>query len=566
MRKFILWVLTFIWLGFWTILAQNILPDEARIDVKSPIIQWEATNLTITMMKNGSKMSSYGGTIYITVSDENWTPLNQNEYTVPKQWLYTFSDTDLWSTTFEKWLEIKKEWTFYIEVEDFNDPEEKILWREPITVIRNNTAPWNSHIEILSPVPNITLTNEKVEIIASVPELRNSNAIIYLDDNVEGTTLTDSQWMINYIINGVNPWRHSLNIEVLDMDWITPLWSSDKIYFTITKTTTSVQVTLEPESWLIVGDIVKITAYTDDMIESVKMQLSDRSENESEVLPKVANWQFSKDVFLFNTWTITISLETSASNGSITENFDNIKQFTVSETPIISNITTWSDAKNQIATISRDILNGDASSYLISYWLWDWQSNPQETRTDTKSFKFTDVPYDTTLNVTITPYRSESTKHWAASETIKFLITKPQQTTTNPSGSSLSWIDVKTPKCIVENISTRTTKIWDNYYLIWDKVENVSKYIVYSSTLPDWSDKTKVYETTDTSYQYPFDHTLEEDKFAYFWIVWICDDWEELELTGATKVQVWPAENFFLLVCMTFLIYFWIKLFRQTEE
>jgi hypothetical protein len=47
----------------------------------------------------------------------------------------------------------------------------------------------------------------------------------------------------------------------------------------------------------------------------------------------------------------------------------------------------------------------------------------------------------------------------------------------------------------------------------------VSKYIVYSSTTENGSDKVKVYETSDTSYEYPFDHTLEEDKFAYFWIV-----------------------------------------------
>jgi hypothetical protein len=41
----------------------------------------------------------------------------------------------------------------------------------------------------------------------------------------------------------------------------------------------------------------------------------------------------------------------------------------------------------------------------------------------------------------------------------------------------------------------------------------------------------KVYETSDTSYQYPFDKTSEEDKFAYFRIVGICDDGEEMELT-----------------------------------
>lgn len=567
MRKFILGVLTFLWLGFWAIFAQNILPDEAQIEVKSPIIQWEATNLTITMLKNWSKMSSYRGTVYITVTDENWGPLNKNDYTVPQQWLYDFSDADLWSATFEKWLEIKKVWTFYIEIEDFNDPDERTLWRQEIKVIRNDVTPWNFHIDILSPTQNITIPSQKVEIFASVPELKNSNAIIYLDDEIIDTTLTDSQWMINYVIKEISESRHSLKIEVLDMDWITPLWSSDKIFFTTKKNSGEwVTVTVEPEVGLI-GETVKITAHTDEMVESVKIKFSDRQDNEAEVLPKVGNWEFSKDVFLFNTWVINISLETSASNGDITEKFDNIKQFTVLDAPAITNITTWSDSEAQIATISREVSNeNESSSYLITYRLWEWQNNTLEERTDKKSFKFTDVPYDTTLNVIITPYRKEATKHWAASETIKFVITKWQpRDPENPGGASLTGLDNQ-PRCIVENISTRTRKIWDNYYLIWDKVENVSKYIVYSSTKPDGSDKMKVYETSDTSYQYPFDHTLEEDKFAYFWIVWICDDWEELELTGATKVQVWPAENFFLLVCMTFLIYFWIKLFRQTEQ
>ena len=567
MRKFALWLLTFIGISFWTIFAQNILPDEAKIDVKSPIVQWEAANLTVTMMKNWSKMSSYNWTIRIVVAEENWNPLQENEYTIPNRWTYSFEATDLWSKEFQKWLEIKKEWLYYIEVYDLNDLDEQILWREPVQVIRNDSNPWSAHIEIFSPVPDVTLSNEKVEIIGSVPELRNSNAIIYLDDNIVDSTITDSQWTINYIINNVNIWRHSIYLEVLDMDWTTILWSSDKIYFTTSSTKTSwVSVTLEPEKWLMVGDMVKVTVYTDDIVESVKMDLSDRKENESEVLSKVWNWQFSKNIFLFTSWVIDISVETSSSNWSVNERFDNIKQFTVLGTPIITNIITWADAENQTATLSWDVINWEASSYLITYRLWDNENNTLNEKTDTKSFQFTDVPYDTVLNVTITPYRSDATKHWAASETIRFVITKPKQTQSNPGATSLWWTGSNGPRCIVENISTRTTKIWEDYYLIWDKVENVTKYIVYSSTTPDGSDMMKVYETSDTSYQYPFDKTAEEDRFAYFWIVWLCDDWEELQLTGATKVQVWPAENFFLLLCMTFLIYFWIKLFRHTEE
>ena len=79
MKKFIAGILWFILLGFWTIFAQDILPDSAEISVKSTINEWEATNLTITMMKDGSKMSSYMGSIYITIEDTNWKTLKTNE-------------------------------------------------------------------------------------------------------------------------------------------------------------------------------------------------------------------------------------------------------------------------------------------------------------------------------------------------------------------------------------------------------------------------------------------------------------------------------------------------------
>jgi hypothetical protein len=43
--------------------------------------------------------------------------------------------------------------------------------------------------------------------------------------------------------------------------------------------------------------------------------------------------------------------------------------------------------------------------------------------------------------------------------------------------------------------------------------------VIYSSPTPDGKNKTKVYETTDTSYEYPFDRTSKEDVFMYFWII-----------------------------------------------
>ena len=127
MKKFILGILASIWLGFWTIFAQNI-PDSAEISVKDPIIVWEATNLKITIMKNWSKMNSYNGTIIIQITEEDWTTnLKDSDAVLPSNSVYTFSSSDLWEKEFQKWLEIKKEGTFYIEVSELFD-DEKILW------------------------------------------------------------------------------------------------------------------------------------------------------------------------------------------------------------------------------------------------------------------------------------------------------------------------------------------------------------------------------------------------------------------------------------------------------
>ena len=143
MKKFVLGILTALWLWIWTIFAQNILPDSAEIEVKNPIIEWEATNLAVTIMKNWSKMNNYEGTVYFTIEEADWTALKPNEYTLPNGSIYSFVPTDLWSKEFQKWLEIKKEWTFYIQVEDLNDPDEKIKKKKKITVIKKNWIKWH---------------------------------------------------------------------------------------------------------------------------------------------------------------------------------------------------------------------------------------------------------------------------------------------------------------------------------------------------------------------------------------------------------------------------------------
>ena len=595
MKKFIIGILTFVWLGFSTIFAQNILPDEAKISIKDPIIVWEATNLKITILKNWSKMTSYQGSIRITITDENWIKLKDNEYTLPSLWVYSFLSSDLWEKEFQKWLEIKKEGTFYIEVSDLNESEDKILWKQLIHVIKQDSQEGIKNIEIINPKNNANLIWNKVDIIARASEIPNSTALIYIDEWEVDTTIVQTDWSISHSIWNLSQWQHSLAIEIPDLNWQI-MWKSEKIFFNVSPSWENEikNVIVEPERWLMTQDMITISVYTDEMVESVKVKLSDRIE--SIVMNKNWVWQFIQNVFLIGTWDISLSFETSSINNTIHQSYDNYKTISVSDVPYVDNVKVKTDIETQSADVSWEVLNGsNISAYLIDRRI-EWNALSWQERSEKTSFKFNDVPYDTTVNLTITPYRSNQSKHGTASKTIQFVISKNQscwnwicETWENnvicPQDCSIScgnliceeWERYETcPQdcvwtwnvftCLPQAISTHTEKIWDSYYLIRDKAENITKYIIYSSTSPDWKDKVKVYETTDTSYEYPFDHTAEEDVFMYFRVIWICENWEEVELTWATKVQVWPAENLFLLICLTLLIYFWIKLFRHTED
>ena len=598
MKKIVLGILASIWLWFWTIFAQNILPDSAEITVADEVIMWEATNLKVTILKNESRMTSYLWTILMFVTEEDGTPLKENEFTLPSNGIYTFLSSDLWSKEFQRWLEIKKEWKFYVEVQDLNENEDKILWRKLIVVTRKKWEEDVKNIKVLNPIPSASLIGDKVEVIANCKEIPNSEATIYMDGNPVGTVNVATDGSIVYSIPNVVEWQHEIYIEIPNYQWEV-LWKSDKVYFTISPYWNGgiKDVILDPPTGFMVNDMVNVTVMTDDMIESVKLRLSDRPENDSIVMSKNWIWEFSQNVFLIGTWEVTLSFDTKASN-NVDQSYENLKTIQVADYPTISDLkVTEKKAEENRVDVWWNVQNWSiVSSYFVNYWDAKWTLS-WSSRTETKAFRFNNVPHETVIYMNVTPYRNKNSKHWAASETITFVLSKDNKCwnwvcdewetpetcpedcgavcwnwicevseTPESCPEDCLWSMVVKSSCVAQTVPVRTTKIWDSYYLIWDKAKDVTKYIVYSSETQDIKNRTKIYETTDTSYEYPFDYNAKEDIYMYFWVVWVCENWEELELTGATKVKVWPVENLFLLICLTLLIYAWIKLFRQTEE
>lgn len=100
---------------------------------------------------------------------------------------------------------------------------------------------------------------------------------------------------------------------------------------------------------------------------------------------------------------------------------------------------------------------------------------------------------------------------------------------------------------------------------MWDEVEGATSYTVYMSDANDSFQKRKLLDTQETRYEYPFDYSVTHNVYAYFWVEAMCDDGQVMEITSAKKVQVGPAEDILLLICVSILIYAGIRLYRYTE-
>ena len=114
-------------------------------------------------------------------------------------------------------------------------------------------------------------------------------------------------------------------------------------------------------------DSIDITISTDEAVESVKLKLSDGSDDV--FLTKVWNERFSWKTFLTSTWTISLSVDITALNNTVSKSYDNIKTITVSNLPQISNIQINTDDKKQTAEIIWDSSIENEWSYLINYRL-----------------------------------------------------------------------------------------------------------------------------------------------------------------------------------------------------
>ena len=146
--------------------------------------------------------------------------------------------------------------------------------------------------------------------------------------------------------------------------------------------------------------------------------------------------------------------------------------------------------------------------------------------------------------------------------------TGPNQTALSASGLEMApdHPTAALPTCVVKNIKVSTQKIGNKYYLVRNKIENATKYLVYKSDFADNSDKSFLGETELTRFEYPFDKTSKEDVYAYYTVEALCADGNKAVLTEAQKVKVGPVEDMMLILTLTMLGYLIYRLYSYREE
>ncbi len=531
----LLLIFSFFWYYSYTLAAT---PNAFVVEVQPSSFEAnQAVDLVVKAVNNWEIIKEYNWDIFIEI---DWDIDPQKDYIVPSEGLYTFVPQDQWIKIFSKWIQIKKSWTFKVKVSDITD--DSIAWEATVIV----GTPWWTDlkdIQITSPVAWVTEKNNIINIFWVSAQLPNSPIQYYVNDILVQQWITDSAGNFNAYLTWIVEWQNILRVKIVDSS-DTVLGESDQVSFNYQP------VTDETFKWIEIIPLANIKQWsqvifnvkTKDWISSVKLKLSD---GKTYPMDRVTAWQFSKKVNMETEWEILVSLEIiDAWN---TKTYDNIQTLHVLQWTSIKNIKFFTDLIDQnTLTMKREVIWIVPTNFQIEYWTWQ-DLLDQSANVDTNELFVENINPDIIYYFKITPLNSDLSPIWSSSDVVSF----------NP-----SW-----PTCIVQNIIISDEKIWDKHYLVWSGVENADKYIVYRSDFEtsDVSQMKKVWETTETRFEYPFNKFSKKDEYAFYVIQALCKDWKEVKIDNVKKVQVWPVENILLVIMFSIFAYSLYRLYQYSK-
>ncbi|GHW02482.1 hypothetical protein AGMMS50249_2680 [candidate division SR1 bacterium] len=581
MKKIGLFLLSFLVIGGFSFAQEVVVeinPSTFKVN--------QYVDITLTAMKNGVIDTTYTGIVFLEIPG-----LQASEYTIPNYGRYFFSPTDLGKTTMSKGFTVKKPGSYTLNVKDDGVLNPKVLSSTSFTVQDESTTSQLKTVTILSPLPYSQELNLPIQVIASATELPNSPGEVYLNNKQETSVMVDSQGTMSTSLMNINSGENTVYITIQDING-KEVGKSDIVTFIYAPLSGDLFKTIEitPTNNIRVGDKVTFDVTTDPNVNNVSLILSNGQP--AATMDKVTGKDgvFTKQLMMISTGTIKVDLLLKTSN--ITATKTGVTTFNVNDETLISDVIFSVDPRDANRLYMGWKVEGtQASGFQILY------GSSQNKLDKTIIIEKNEVMFqgmDTSQNryFQIIPIFAatgavDNQSSGANLTTAARLAQQPHGTPTeiftytalsSSTGANIDYsgtIIVDIPgegtgthaaaTCKIQGIRVQTQKIGDKYYLVRNEVENAKLYTIYSSDTNNPLTKKKLTTSTDTRYEYPFDYKAEKEIYAYFRVDATCADGQVMELEGAKKVQVGPAENVLLLVFISLLIYGGIKLYRYSE-
>ena len=546
-------------------------PDAFQIEVSpSSFAVNQAVDFTIKAIKNKQVMKNYTGMVFMSVdgiAKDSASKLKLTDATISNGGILEMGLADQWVKKYTKGLLITKPGNFTVSVADFT--QDTISWSTTVMVSSDFKAEVRN-IQILSPSAWSEENQSTINVMATADTLPNARVQILLNDALAKETTTDANGLINDTISGLKVGTNVLQIKALSVT-NEQVGSSEKLVFTYQGQSDNLlkSFTATPNQNLKVWNKVRFELTTEDNVSSAKLIFPD---NKEYPLDKEKDGLFSKELMLTQTGSLDIASELSA-GPTLNKKYDKMLTLEVAD-----NTQIW-EVKIQALTalagaiqLDWKVIGWSSPAYAIQYGLTkDDLGGTAITKETTATLSgFT---YGKDYFFKIQPLNIQNIADGLPSDVLEFTMpiaswTGPNQTALSASGLEMTpdHPTAALPTCIVKNIKVSTQKIGNKYYLVRNKIENATKYLVYKSDFADNSDKSFLGETELTRFEYPFDKTSKEDVYAYYTVEALCADGNKAVLTEAQKVKVGPVEDMMLILTLTMLGYLIYRLYSYREE
>ena len=546
-------------------------PDAFQIEVSpSSFAVNQAVDFTIKAIKNKQVMKNYTGMVFMSVdgiAKDSASKLKLTDATISNGGILEMGLADQWVKKYTKGLLITKPGNFTVSVADFT--QDTISWSTTVMVSSDFKAEVRN-IQILSPSAWSEENQSTINVMATADTLPNARVQILLNDALAKETTTDANGLINDTISGLKVGTNVLQIKALSVT-NEQVGSSEKLVFTYQGQSDNLlkSFTATPNQNLKVWNKVRFELTTEDNVSSAKLIFPD---NKEYPLDKENDGLFSKELMLTQTGSLDITSDLSA-GPTLSKKYDKMLTLEVAD-----NTQIWEVKIQALTTLAGAIqldwkvIGWSSPAYAIQYGLTkDDLGGTAITKETTATLSgFT---YGKDYFFKIQPLNIQNIADGLPSDVLEFTMpiaswTGPNQTALSASGLEMApdHPTAALPTCVVKNIKVSTQKIGNKYYLVRNKIENATKYLVYKSDFADNSDKSFLGETELTRFEYPFDKTSKEDVYAYYTVEALCADGNKAVLTEAQKVKVGPVEDMMLILTLTMLGYLIYRLYSYREE